>query len=100
MASTYALHIRAQGLPMSTYGMLVSLNGLLIVLFELAITAWTQQRRPEPTIALGYLLSGLGFALSGLAHHVRALALTMSVWTLGEMVSSPIAGSYLAHLPP
>ena len=100
MASTYALHVRAQGLPTSTYGLLVSLNGLLIVLFELAITAWTQRRRPEPTIALGYLLSGLGFALSGLAHAVPLLAVTMSIWTLGEMVSSPVAGSYVAHLAP
>ena len=100
MGSTYALHIRAQGLPMSTYGMLVSLNGLLIVLFELAITAWTQRRRPEPTIALGYLLSGLGFALSGFAHRLPLLAVTMSIWTLGEMVSSPVAGSYVAQLAP
>jgi MFS family permease len=100
MGSTYALHIRAQGLPMSTFGMLISLNGLLIVLFELAITAWTQQMRPEPAIAAGYLLSGLGFALSGLAHRVPLLALTMSIWTLGEMVSSPVAGSYVAQLAP
>ena len=100
MASTFALHVLAQGLPMSTYGLLVSENGLLIVLFELLITAWTQRIRPEPSIAAGYFLSGIGFALAGLAHTTPALALTMCLWTLGEMVSSPVAGSYVAQLAP
>ncbi|MBV9494037.1 MAG: MFS transporter [Acidobacteria bacterium] len=98
--STFPLHVAAQGLPTSTYGLLLSINGVMIVLFELALTSWTQHRRTEPVIALGFLLAGVGFGLTGLAHNVPALAATVVIWTLGEMVSSPVTGSFVARLAP
>jgi MFS family permease len=98
--STFALHVRALGYPTSTYGLLLSINGLIIVVFELAITAYVRRFRPQPVIATGYFLSCLGFALTGLAHTVPQLAATVVVWTLGEMVSSPMAGAYVSELAP
>ncbi len=100
MASTFALHVKSVGLPATMYGMLVSTNGILIVCFELLITTFVQRFRPPPVIATGYFLSGLGFALTGLARTVPALAATVMVWTLGEMVSSPMAGAYVAQIAP
>ena len=99
-ASTFALHVRDLGFSNSTYGLLLSLNGMLIVVFELAITAWTQRLPPRPVIAAGYLLLGIGIALTGVAHSVWALAITVVIWTLGEMVSSPVASAYVAGLAP
>lgn len=100
MSGSFALHIRAQGFSSATYGLLISMNGLLIVLFELAITAWSQHAPPQPVIALGYFLSAFGFALTGLAHSLPALAATVVVWTLGEMIASPVAGAYASQLAP
>jgi MFS family permease len=100
MGSTFALHVKSLGLPSRAYGMLISMNGLLIVFFELGITQWTRRFSPRPMIALGYLLAGLGFALTGLARTVPALAATVVIWTLGEMISSPVASSYAVHLAP
>lgn len=100
MSSTFALHVKSLGFPSRTYGLLISTNGLLIVLFELAITQWTRRFAPRPMIALGYLLAGLGFALTGIARTVPALAATVVVWTLGEMISSPVAGAYAVQLAP
>ena len=57
--STFALHVRASGLSNSVYGMLVSLNGLLIILLELPTTSITQRLRPRPVIACGMLVTGL-----------------------------------------
>jgi MFS family permease len=100
MGSTFALHVKSLGLPSRAYGMLISTNGLLIVIFELGITQWTRRFPPRPIIALGYLLAGLGFALTGLARTVPALAATVVIWTLGEMISSPVAGAYAVQLAP
>ena len=100
MGSTFALHVRSLGFPSRTYGLLISTNGLLIVLFEPAITQWTRRFHPRPMIALGYLLAGAGFALTGIARTVPALAATVVVWTLGEMISSPVAGAYATQLAP
>lgn len=98
--STFALYVAAQGYSSEQYGLLISLNGLLIVVFELGITAWTQHRRAQPVMALGYLFIGIGFGLTSLAHSLPALAGTVMLWTLGEMVSSPMASSYVAQLAP
>lgn len=100
MGSTFALHVKSLGFPSRAYGLLISTNGLLIVLFELGITQWTRRFPPRPMIALGYLLAGLGFALTGIARTLPALAATVIVWTLGEMVSSPVAGAYAVQLAP
>jgi MFS family permease len=98
--STLPLYIESKGHSTAVYGMLMSINGLLIVLFELAITAWTQRFPPQPVIALGYALSGIGFALTGLAESVYALAATVVVWTAGEMIWAPVTGAYVTGLAP
>lgn len=98
--STFALHVRDSGLSNAVYGALVSLNGLLIIFLELPITTVTQRLRPRPVIAAGMLLVGLGFALTALAHTAPALVLTVLVWTLGEIIGSPVASAYVADIAP
>jgi len=100
MGSTFALHVKAAALPTSAYGLLISTNGVLIVCFELLITNFVQRFRPQPVIAVGYLLSGLGFSMTGLAWSMPALTATVVIWTLGEMISCPVAGAYVAQLAP
>ena len=98
--STFALHVKSVGLPTRAYGVLISENGLLIVCFELLITTYVQRFRPQPVIALGYFLSGLGFALTAFARTIPALAATVMVWTFGEMFTSPMAVAYVAQIAP
>jgi MFS family permease len=100
MGSTFALHVKSAGLPTRAYGVLISENGLLIVCFELLITSYVQRFRPQPVIALGYFLSGVGFALTAFAHTIPALAATVLVWTFGEMFTSPTAVAYVAQIAP
>jgi MFS family permease len=100
MGSTFALHVKSLGFPSRAYGLLISMNGMLIVVFELGITQWTRRLPPRPMIALGYFLAGAGFALTGIARTLPALAATVVIWTLGEMVSSPVASAYAIQLAP
>jgi MFS family permease len=99
-SSTLALYIQSLGFAPHVYGVLISFNGVLIVCCELLITAFVKRFRPLPVVATGYFLCGLGFALTGLSHSVAALAGTIVIWTLGEMVSSPMASTYIAGLAP
>lgn len=98
--STLPLHVRDSGLSTTVYGLLLSLNGLAIVLFELPLTSITQRFPPRPIIASGLLLVGAGFALTGPAHAVAPLAITVLIWTLGEMIHSPVAQAYVADMAP
>ena len=100
MGSTFALHVTWLGFPPRVYGMLISLNAVLVIALELVITNYTQRLSPRPVIALGYLLWGLGFALTGMARTIPLLAGTVVIWTLGEMAASPLAGAYVAQIAP
>ena len=51
-------------------------------------------------LAVGLLLNGMGFGAIGRATSAAALALTVVVWTFGEMVFSPVASAYVADIAP
>ena len=98
--TTFPLHVRASGLSDADYGLLISLNGLAIVLFELPLVAITQRFPYRPVLTLGSLLVGLGFALNAVANDLPELALTVLIWTLGEIIYAPVASAYVADIAP
>ena len=100
MSSTFGVHVTALGFSPATYGALISLNGVLVVLLELPLTTVTQRFPPRRAIALGYLLIGVGFGFNAFAHTIPALAGAMLIFTLGEMCAMPVASAYIADLSP
>jgi MFS family permease len=98
--STLPLYIAHLGYSPKAYGLLLSINGVMIITFELVLTAWLQRYPPQPMIALGYALTGIGVAMTGLAHGIPMLALSVVVWTLGEMVYAPVTGAFVTGLAP
>ena len=98
--SSLALHVTGHGYSAAVYGALISFNGVLIVFFELAITNFVQRFQLLRAVAIGYLLTGIGFALTGLAHTIPLLAVTVVIWTLGEMVGMPPAARGSTQISP
>jgi MFS family permease len=98
--STLPLHVAGGGHSSATYGALMSLNGLLVLFIELPLSTITQRLPHAPAIAFGYALIGAGFALVGAATSTLALAATVTVWTVGEMVSQPLAAAHVANVAP
>jgi MFS family permease len=98
--STLALHVKAEGLSTSDYGLIVSLNGLLVVLLELPIASVTQRLDARRVIAVGFFVTGLGFALTAFAGTMPLLAATVVLWTIGEVVDAPVSSAYIAALAP
>ena len=98
--ATFPLHVKQSGLTDADYGLLISLNGLAIVVLELPFTSITQRYRAIPTLAVGSVLVGLGFALNAWAESLAALAFTVLIWTIGEIVYAPVASAYVADIAP
>lgn len=100
ITSTFPLHLHASGISAKAYGFLISMNGAMIVLLELALTAWTRRVPAQSVIALGYALFGIGYSLVGLARSIPALMIAVVVWTTGEMIFAPATGAYVTTLAP
>jgi MFS family permease len=100
MHSGFALQVVTLGFSDATYGLLAGLNGLVVLALELPIAGITRRRARTPVIALGFLLVGIGFGLTGLAGTVPLLALTVVVWTLGEIISAPVMSAHASDLAP
>jgi|GEM_PF-1742863 len=70
------------------------------ILFSGTLTSFTR-RHPGPRMMMwGYLLSGAGIGLSAFGGSMPLLVAVMVVFTLGEMISSPVANAYVAALAP
>jgi len=98
--STLALHIKDHGFSSSTYGLLISLNGFLIIFLELPLTTVTQRWPARRTMAVGFALLGLGYFLMQWSSTVRSIALCVCVLTFGEMISAPVSSAFAANLAP
>ena len=108
--TTYSLHIIHDRLafdvlgfhlgPETVYGLLIGWNGLLIVLAELPLTSFTLRFEVRRVMAVGYVLLGAGFAMNAFAHTISALFIAMTVFSVGEMISSPMTSAYVARLAP
>ena len=100
MHSTFPLQVLARGWSDLTYGMLIGLNGLVVLALELPIASVTQRLPRRPTIAFAFVLYGIGFGLTGVASTVWLLGGTVVIWTLGEIIGAPVASAYVTELAP
>jgi predicted MFS family arabinose efflux permease len=95
--ATFPLYMReVYGLAENRIGQLIMINTLLIVILEMLLIHWIGKRSLIRFIAVSFLLTGLGFALMPFGRGFLYAALTVAVWTFGEMLSMPLLGSLIA----
>jgi len=88
------------GYSKQAYGWLMFANGVIIALVEIPMSQVTRHLRPHRVIALGALFCGLGVWINGFAEGYVVIALAMVIFTLGEMISMPVSGAYVAAMAP
>jgi MFS family permease len=98
--SVMPLTITAAGYPALAYGLLVGLNGLLIALLEISLVEKLKPYRRLRVAALGQVLAGLGFGLTGLVLHWSWWLMSVLIWTAGEILSSPQEVAFIADWAP
>ena len=87
-------------IPESGFGMIMSINALLVVLFQFAITRKIGDRPPMLMMALGALIYAIGFTMYGFVAQYGMFILAMIVITIGEMVVTPVAQALVAKFSP
>lgn len=89
-----------KGLTTEDFGWAVGTNGILIVLVQPFATRWAQGFSQARVLALASALTGIGFGLTAFATTLPAYALTVAVWTAGEILFAPVNASIVAQLSP
>ncbi|HNX48907.1 MAG TPA: MFS transporter [Thermoanaerobaculaceae bacterium] len=79
----------AWGLAESRIGLLLGINGVLIVSVEMLLVHRLERHPPLRVAAVGSLLVCLGFALMAVGRGALWAAVTVLVWTIGEMLAMP-----------
>ncbi len=108
--STFSLEVKERHLTLDlfgnhldslkVFGLILGWNGVMVVLFELPLTRWTQRFQSRWVIMLGYALLGIGLSLNALPGGLWMLLLAMTIFTIGEMLSQPVRAAYIAELAP
>lgn len=92
--------VRDLKFPESSYGLLFAINTLLIISFEVPITAAITHWSYRKSLSIGSLLFAVGFGGMAFTNTFFEVALTVGIWTLGEMILFPAMNSYVSDMAP
>ncbi len=88
------------GLTAAEVGYISAINGVLIVALQLPVVRWLERFQIARVIAASGLVLGIGMAVPLLGGSVGIFALSITIWTIGEIGCTPIASALVAQLAP
>ncbi|HEV2854432.1 MAG TPA: MFS transporter [Thermoanaerobaculia bacterium] len=101
VVGTFPLSLRdLYGFSEARIGLVLAVNTILIVLFEMVLVHSLSKRDPLKVSGLGAFLFCTGFALLPFGAGFAYVVLTVAVWTMGEMLVFPIVSSAIADRAP
>jgi MFS family permease len=89
------LAITHSGSPASLFGYVVAINGVLIVVLQPLAIGWLGRASRRRTVPAGLALVGVGLAATTFCRAPWQFALSVAVWTFGEIA---VAGSFQATI--
>lgn len=92
--------VRDLQLPATSLGLVFVVNTAIIICIEIPLNLATANWTHRAALTLGSLLIAAGFGALSFVSTQSAVLLTVVVWTFGEMIFSPAAGTYVADLAP
>lgn len=97
---TLPLDMRLHGLGSEQYGLVIALNGIIIVLISVPVSHIVTRFPRALVLTCSSLLMGIGFGLVAFWHVFPWYAFTVIIWTFGELLGSPVTSALVADLAP
>jgi len=94
------LDMMAHQITTAEYGVLVAMNGILVVTLQPFLGPLALRVRRGRALAIASTLTGAGFGMLGLAGSFAGYALAITTLTLGEIVMAPMIPAVVAELAP
>lgn len=98
--STLPLVMAADGHTSSTYGLVIAINGIVIVLVQPFVVRYLGARDRPRVLATSMLVVGLGYGLGAVVDSWWGYGLSVVVWTFGEIGFAAVFGAVVADLAP
>ena len=92
--------VRDLGLAESAFGLMFTINTLMIIFIEVPLNAATSEWSYRRTLGVGSFLIGAGFGALGLARGGWDVSATVVIWTFGEMILLPCTAAFVAEAAP
>lgn len=89
-----------QGIPESMFGLLVTINALMVVFFQYPIARWLTRFPKMPVLAAASLFTAIGAGSIAYFNTYLLFVLSMVIITIGEFLASPTASAYVADAAP
>ncbi len=97
LLTTFPLYMRnVYGLAENRIGQLFAVNTILIVALEMILMERIRKYSQARMINVSFILLGLGLGLMPLGRGFAYGALTVAIWTFGEMLSMPLVTALIA----
>lgn len=87
-------------MPEQRFGLIMSANAFIVVLFQFSVTSVTKRHRPFPVLAIGSAFYALGVGSVAWGSGFPSFLLSMVIVTIGEMILIPTATTLTADLAP
>ncbi len=101
MMSTLSIYaVDRVGLSTAQYGMLLTTNGLIVVLFQYPVARKIGKFVKSRILIIGSLLHALGYLAFGWAGGFTATIIAMVIITLGEIIHAPASLAVVGELAP
>jgi MFS family permease len=97
---TLPLDMQAHGLGPPEYGAAIAVNGFLVILVTIPVSNMAAKWPRFETVAAAAVLLGLGFGFTALATNLPLFALSVALWTLGEIAGTSVGPTIIADLSP
>jgi hypothetical protein len=94
------LAMRAAGFRPLWYSVMVALNGLVVILFELPLTTVVSRWPARRVIGVGFPLLGAGLAAYSLPGGLAVFVTGTLLWSLAEIIEGPTMFAYPAQAGP
>ncbi|MFE9676985.1 MDR family MFS transporter [Streptomyces sp. NPDC006259] len=98
--STLPVVMSGEGHSPQMYSLVSAVNGLMVVLLQIPLTRLASRRSRPLVLLAGGVLVGWGFGLTALAGSMGMFALTVVIWTVGEILQAPAGIAVTADRAP
>jgi predicted MFS family arabinose efflux permease len=98
--ATLPLHLHQLNIDAAAFGWIMSVNGVMIVLLQIPITAAVTQYHRGWMITISAIITAVGFSLNAVAGVPYQFAMIVGVWTIGEMINAPLMSAVISDIAP